>query len=221
MVKWLLVDDSSLYVEGLADFLRCHGLNVVGTAGNGLEALVKVEIYQPDVILMDVQMEGCDGIETTRIIKHDFPHIEIVMLSVSEDEEHLFEAIRAGASGYLLKHMKGEILWAQIQSLMRGEAPLAPTLVRRILREFSQLKPSMEQKEIAETEQAALNSLSERQEAILKLMIDGLTYREISETIDLRETTIKYHVNEILRKLRCNNRTQLIAYASKFYKDGR
>lgn len=213
-MKLLLVDDNPLYLEGLKSFLQENGIEVLGTAGDGLEALAKVEMLRPDMIVMDVEMVGCDGIEATRLIKQDFPGIEIVMLTVSEEDEHLFAAIRAGASGYLLKGMDAQQFLAELWRLAAGEAPLAPGMARRILREFAgrERETRPEGQEPKAAEQPALTA---RQSAVLRLLAQGLTYREIGAALGIREITVRYHVNEILGKFHLANRAQLIARASR------
>ena len=211
-MKVLLVDDNALYLEGLTGFLQAAGIEVAGTAGDGLEAVAKVEMLQPEVILMDVEMPGCNGIEATRIIKRDFPGIEIIMLTIYDEDEQLFAAIRAGASGYLLKNMEIGRFLTELRRIASGDAPLAPGLARRILQEFGhqETKPSQTVKPAAP--QAELTG---RQSEILKRLAEGLTYREIGEEIGIREVTVRYHVNEIMDKLHLANRAQLIAHAAK------
>ncbi len=207
-MRLLLVDDNRLYIEELKGYLQDNGVEVAGTAGDGLEAVVKVEMLRPDMIVMDVQMAGCDGIEATRLIKRDFPEIEIVMLSVSEDDEHLFAAIRAGASGYLLKGMAAPLFLAELRRLAAGEAPLAPGMARRILREFA----GREREPEAAAERPALSA---RQGEVLRMLAEGMTYKEIGAALGIREITVRYHVNEILGKLHLANRAQLLAHAAR------
>ena len=209
-MRLLLVDDNPLYIEGLKDYLQDNGVEVVGTAGDGLEAVAKVEMLRPDMIVMDVQMAGCDGIEATRLIKRDFPEIEIVMLSVSEDDEHLLAAIRAGASGYLLKGMEAPLFLAELRRLAAGEAPLAPGMARRILREFAG-----REREPAPETAAERPALSARQGEVLRMLAEGMIYKEIGATLGIREITVRYHVNEILGKLHLANRAQLLAHAAR------
>ncbi|MDR7869167.1 MAG: response regulator transcription factor [Sporomusaceae bacterium] len=209
-MRLLLVDDNLLYIEGLKGYLQDNGVEVVGTAGDGLEALAKVEMLRPDMIVMDVQMDGCDGIEATRLIKRDFPEIEIVMLSVSEEDEHLFAAIRAGASGYLLKGMEAPLFLAELRRLAAGEAPLAPGMARRILREFAGREREPEPETAAERP-----ALSARQGEVLRMLAEGMTYKEIGAALGIREITVRYHVNEILGKLHLANRAQLLAHAAR------
>lgn len=211
-MKILLVDDNFLYSNGLQCFLQDNDIEVVGTAVSGLEAINKAAMLGPDVILMDVKMAGCDGIETTRIIKQDFPHIEIVMLTVCEEDEHLFAALRAGASGYLLKGMDAGKLLADLRRLADGEPPLAPGMARRILQEFSDgQQPSQTKK--PDTKEPG-PKLSSRQAEVIKLLAQGKTYKEIGAALNIRDVTVRYHVYEVLNKLHLSNRAQLIAHVS-------
>jgi two-component system NarL family response regulator len=213
-MKLLLVDDNFLYIDGLKDFLEDNGIEVVGTACNGLDALNKAAMLQPDTIVMDVQMGGCDGIQATQRIKREFPDVEIIMLTVCEDDEHLFAAIRAGASGYLLKGMDAVQLLAKLQQLADGETPLAPGMARRILREFAG-QPSIGTDGVyAKSAELEQPKLSARQAEVLKMLAQGMTYKEIGTALNIREITVRYHVNAILDKLHLANRTQLIAHAT-------
>ena len=211
-MRVLLVDDNSLYLEGLRCFLLEHGIEVAGTASDGLDALNKVEMLRPDIILMDVEMSGCGGIDATSIIKRDYPWIEIVMLSVSEEDDHLFKAIRAGASGYLLKNMDAGVFLTKLQQLFQGDAPFAPEMARRILKEVAGPRKSLTQ---SAPDEEAESNLTERQLEVLRMVAQGQTYREIGLKLEIREITVRYHVNELMRKLHLANRSQLIAYASK------
>ena len=209
-MKVLLVDDHTLFLEGLRNFLKVNDINVVGTAKSGVEALAKIRTLQPDLILMDVQMVGCDGIEATRVIKAEYPDVKIVMLTASEDEDSLFAAIQAGAVGYLLKSMEGEHFLWQLNSLHEGDMPLAPCLAKRLLQSFTDRRQAQSANS-AETEQ----HLTERQTEILQLLTEGLTYRVIAQRLDLKEATVKYHIKEILTKLHLTNRAQLLVFASR------
>ena len=211
-MRVLLVDDNSLYLEGLRCLLQENGIEVAGTASDGLDALNKVEMLKPDVILMDVEMSGCGGIDATAIIKRDYPWIEIVMLSVSQEDEHLFNAIRAGASGYLLKSMDAGMFLAKLKLLFQGDAPFAPEMARRILREVAAPAKGLTQ---CASDEECENDLTERQLEVLRMLAQGRTYREIGLALEIREITVRYHVNELMRKLHLANRSQLIAYASK------
>lgn len=205
-MKTLLVDDHVLMAEGLRNFLTASGIEVAGTARSGAEALVKYAMLRPDLVLMDLQMAGLDGIETTRMLKRDYPEARVVMLTAIEDEERLFEALHAGAEGYLLKDMEPESFLRQLAGVAAGETPLAPALARRVLEAFGGGGP-------AAREAGGERELTGRQTELLQLLVEGLTYKEMAARLDLKEATIKYHVREILGKLRLGNRAQLIAHA--------
>lgn len=204
----VLVDDHVLVLEGLKCFLTSQGIGVVGTASNSVEAIMQYEMHKPDVVLMDIQMNGCDGIETTRIIKKKYPAAKIVMLTAFEDKEMILAAIQAGAEGYLLKDMEPNSFIRQLTGMAAGEPPLAPRLARRLLQAFGQSKECTS----GETHASGI-PLSERQLEVLQLLTEGLTYRKIGEKLEIQETTVKYHVREILVKLGLSNRIQLITYA--------
>ena len=211
--KLLLVDDHALFLEGLRNLLLASGHEVAGTANNGREALVKAEELQPDVVLMDVQMPGLDGIETTRLIKAKYPAAKIVMLTVSQDYRYLFEAIKAGASGYLLKGLDKEKFLALLAGMANGESPLSPGLAAKVLAEFARLEKEREAREAFNRELSAL--LTPRQVEILKLVAQGLTYKEIGDRLDISEAAVKYHMGEITARLHLENRAEAVAYAAK------
>jgi two-component system NarL family response regulator len=213
-MKLLLVDDNFLYIDGLKNFLEDNGQEVVGMACNGLDALNKAAMLEPDIIVMDVQMGDSDGIQATERIKQEFPEIEIIMLTVCEDDEHLFAAIRAGASGYLLKGMDAEQFLAKLQQLADGESPLAPGMARRVLREFAGQQSSGTESYTRSPGQEEQPKLSARQTEVLNMLAQGMTYKEIGAALNIREITVRYHVNAILDKLHLANRTQLIAHAT-------
>ncbi len=206
----LLVDDHPLFVDGLRDMLTRRGLSVVGSARDGLEALQKARALRPDIILMDIQMPHCDGLAATRLIKAELPTIKIVMLTMLENDESLFEAIKSGACGYLLKTLDTDEFIQLLMGLAQGESPLAPGLVNRILQEFgkqSQTSPG--------AADYTLDELSARQRQILDLAARDMTYKEIGATLGLAERTIKYHMGEIVQRLHLQNRDQVLAYARK------
>lgn len=209
-MKTLLVDDHALFLEGMRNFLTANGIEVVGTAQNGVEALIKFEMHKPDLVLMDLQMDGLDGIEATRLIKKEFPEAKIVMLTAIEDDDGLFAAMQAGAEGYLLKEMEPASFIRQLTGLREGETPLAPRLAERLLLEFS--RRGQKADEAASKNQ---RELTERQTELLQLITRGLTYKEIAGRLALKEATVKYHVKEILAKLQLANRAQLIAHAMR------
>ena len=161
---------------------------------------------------MDVQMPGDDGIAATRLIKAEFPEIKIVMLTVSQDDKHLFEAIKAGASGYLLKGLPKEQFLALLSSIKQGESPLSPGMAAKVLTEFARLQ---QERDLADRAADKTSLLSSQQVEILKLVAQGLTYKEIGGLVHLSEASIKYHMGEIMQRLHLENRSQVIAFAAE------
>lgn len=213
----LLVDDHPLFLEGMANLVAGRGMGVVGTAHDGLEAQEKARALNPDVILMDIEMPNCDGLEATRRIKAEMPEVRIVMLTVSGEERHLFEALQNGASGYLLKSLDAAELTALLDELLRGEVSLSPGLANKMLEAFTRhkappaqppgLRPEREHKP---TEGHA--ELTERQMEILRLVGTGLQYKQIAMQLGLAEVTIKYHMGEILARLQVKSRQEAVQY---------
>ena len=206
-MRVLLVDDHSLFLEGLRNLLVSEGIQVVGLAHDGLEALAQARRLHPEVILMDIQMPRCDGVAATRLIKAEMPEIKIVMLTMSEDEHDLFEAVKSGASGYLLKRLEATEFFSYLTELQAGHPPFSPGLAEKILKEFSQQSRMDTEKEES--------GLSSRQVQILTLVAQGQTYRQVAETIGIAERTVKYHMAEILDRLHLQNRAQVLAYAAR------
>lgn len=216
-LRVLLVDDHALFLEGLRNLLALKSITVLGTAGDGLEALEKARSLRPDVILMDVQMPRCDGLAATRLIKAELPEIKIVMLTMSEDDRDLFEAVKSGASGYLLKKLKPEPFFALLADLQAGLLPFSPGLGAKLLEEFTRLSApaSPAPSEGGERSGPEEQQLSPRQMQILTLVAQGQTYRQVAETLGISEPTVKYHMGEILDRLHLENREQVIAYAAR------
>jgi DNA-binding NarL/FixJ family response regulator len=209
-MKILLVDDHPLFLEGLKTLLTLRGIEVVGTARDGIDALEKARALQPEVILMDIQMPHLNGLAATRLIKTEQPNVKIVMLTMSENDEDLFEAIKSGACGYLLKADETDKFFELLLGLMRGEVPLSSGLAGRILEEFARhggLRGAVEQP--AEKEEP----LTPRQIEVLTLVSQGLTYKEVGAKLFLSEPTIKYHMGEIIERLHLKNRRQVIEFA--------
>lgn len=208
MLRILLVDDHILFRKGMASLLDMRDdLQVVGEAGDGNEGIKAARALLPDLILMDVNMPNCDGLEATRVIKKEMPHVKIVMLSASESDQDLFEAIKVGAQGYLLKDLEPYQLYDLLESLSRGETPLSGTMATKILKEFS--KPEKDVDQTIDYEEA----LTDREVGILKLVAEGLTNKEISEQLVISENTVKIHLRNILEKLQLKNRIQAAVYA--------
>ncbi len=221
-MRVLLVDDHTLFLEGLRNLLISEGIQVVGLAHNGFEALAQARRLHPEVILMDIQMPRCDGVAATRLIKAEMPEIKIVMLTMSEDENDLFEAVKSGASGYLLKRLEAEDFFTYLTELQAGHPPFSPGLAEKILNEFSRQSNRMEKSNAvtqghgeAEAQGLGEAGLSARQTQILTLVAQGQTYQQVAETIGIAERTVKYHMAEILDRLHLENRAQVIAYAAR------
>jgi DNA-binding NarL/FixJ family response regulator len=215
-MKILLVDDHSLFLEGLQNLLRAGGYQVVGAAHDGLEALQLARTLHPDVILMDVRMPGCDGLAATRLIQAEMPECKIVMLTTSTEDADLFEAIKSGASGYLLKNLEPDQLFDYLSGLSRGEAPLSQELSARLLREFAHQAEALDGHGAAGLPGGLPPpELTPRQHEILVLVAQGLTYKEVGAALNLSENTIKYHMGEVLERLHLKNREQVVAYAHR------
>jgi DNA-binding NarL/FixJ family response regulator len=207
-MRILLVDDHVLFRKGVAALLAMNpDFQVVGEAGDGLEAIAAARELLPDVVLMDIGMPRCNGLEATRILKREMPHIKIVILTVSDDDQHLFEAIKSGAQGYLLKNLEPYQLHDLLESISRGEAPLSGAIAARILKEFSHPTPASEQTA------PLVEELTSREIEILQLVVEGLTNKEIATALVISENTVKIHLRNILEKLHLQNRIQAAVYA--------
>ena len=205
-MRVLLVDDHALFRAGLKGLLQAWGMEVVGEAEDGAQAVQKALESRPDLVLMDVRMPGINGLQAIPLIKKDLPDTKIVMVTVSEDEQDLFEAIKSGAEGYLLKNLKEEEFRDMMEALSQGEAPIQRNLASKILVEFSRQARS---KPRGKSEQG----LSERETKVLRLITRGDANKEVASSLFISEETVKYHLRNILHKLHLRNRAQAIAYA--------
>ena len=203
----LLADDHPLFRDGLATLLRARGMEVIGEASNGLDALEKCRALNPDLILMDIHMPKMSGLEATRLIKTEMPMMKIIILTVSDDDEDLFEAIKSGARGYLLKSLASQTFFELLDGVAKDEAPITRDLATRILDEFAR------QSQPPEKRGTSKESLSDREEEVLRLVAEGLTNHVIAGKLSITENTVKYHLKNILEKLHLHNRAQVVAYA--------
>jgi two-component system NarL family response regulator len=208
----LLVDDHPLFLEGMANLMAGRGLTVVGTANDGLEAQAKARKLHPDVILMDIEMPACNGLEATRVIKSEMPEVKIVMLTVSGEERHLFEALQNGASGYLLKSLDAAELTTLLDELLRGEVSLSPGLANKMLEAFTRHKSPPAQPPGLRKPAEVPTDLTERQMEILRLVSQGNTYKEVATELGVAEVTVKYHMGEILTRLQLNSKREAVRY---------
>jgi len=222
-MKILLVDDHGLFVEGLQNLLKAGGYAIAGTACTGLEALRLARSLHPDLILMDIRMPVMNGLEATRLIKAELPDIKIVMLTTSAEDADLFEALKCGASGYLLKNLKPNELFDYLTGLARGEAPLSRELSAHLLREFVHQSHALEESAVAPEGHAPAHSpgeqhhdeLTMRQREVLEMVANGMTYKETGAALHVSENTVKYHMGEIIQRLHAKNREQAVAYAAQ------
>jgi len=199
----LLADDHILFREGLAGIIGAQpDMQVVGEANDGLEAFVKAQELKPDLILMDVQMPGMDGIEAVRQVKQVLPDTIIVMLTVRSDDDMLFEALKNGAQGYLLKEIRSQELLEMLRGALRGEAAISPTLAGRVLSEFRRLSKGG----IVANDND--NELTEREEQVLSQVSNGATDKEIAAALNISLNTVKTHIRNILAKLHVSTRRE-------------
>ncbi len=213
-MKVLLVDDHPLFLDGLNEILTRRGIQVVGMARDGFAALEQARALQPEIILMDIKMPRCGGLAATRLIKAELPDCKIVMLTMSADDEDLFEAIKSGASGYLLKTQETEGFIRLLLGVVEGEIPFSPGLAARLLAEFTREAGKPERPE-AHPRLEPIEELSPRQIEVLGLVAQGLTYKEVGARLGLSEPTIKYHMGEIIQRLHLENRAQVLEYARR------
>ena len=207
-MRVMLVDDRPLVRNGIASLLRARGPQVVAEAGDGQEARDIVADAAPDLVLMDIRMPRMGGLEATRLIKARHPDIKIVMLTVSDDEQDLFEAVKSGAHGYLLKDLESEQFFEALDATQRGEAVLPTRLAGKLLDEFRG-----QAQKVGEAEEGG--PLSVREQEVLDLVAQGLTNKEAAERLYISDNTVKYHMKNILDKLHLQNRAQVIAWAAR------
>ncbi len=204
-IKILVVDDHPLIRQGIISVLNNQpDMIVVGEAGDGLEALVQARAIEPDLILMDIRMPRCDGLEATRLILAEMPRTKIIILTVFDDDHHLFQAIEMGAYGYLLKDLKPSVFVDMVRGVFNGQAPISRLATARIMHEFARR---------ANGERPSLESLSERELEILRLVAQGRSNREIAHTLNIALYTVKNHLHHILDKLHMENRIQAVVFA--------
>lgn len=212
-VKVLVVDDHTLFRKGIINLLQQQsGIEVVGEAKDGREGIALAKQLLPDIILMDVQMPECNGIQATEAIRQEFPDIRIIMLTVSEQDEDLFSAIKAGARGYLLKSVEPDHLLKAIDLLMKGEAVIPHNMASKLLTEFS----AMAKQPVSKADSSGdYQPLTNREKEILQTLSGGATNKEIGNTLNISEHTVKIHLKNILKKLHVNNRIQAAVYAHR------
>ncbi|MCA9926068.1 MAG: response regulator transcription factor [Anaerolineales bacterium] len=208
-IRVLLADDHELFREGLANVLNAQpDFEVIGEASDGLEVLVKARKLKPNLILMDIGMPRSDGVEATKRIKEEMPEIVIVMLTIRNEDEKLFEAIQTGAQGYLLKNIRSRDLMTMLRGVVQGEAAITPALGGRMLEEFRRLR--RQSPKVPEDDSI---SLTNREQDVLSLVAQGATDKEIATQLFISIYTVKSHMRNILSKLHLGHRYEAAQYA--------
>lgn len=214
-MRILIADDHALFRDSLRSLLEAHGFTVVGEARDGQEALELARQLQPEVLLMDLSMRRMDGLTATRLISAELPAVKVVVLTASDEDAKLFEAIKSGALGFLSKSLESEEFFPLLEAVGRGEPALTPVLARKLLQEFA--RPSQPAGGLSAAAPPAADdpdALTDREREILELLVSGVTSnRKLARELQLSENTIKFHIRNLLDKLHLHNRAQVVSYA--------
>jgi DNA-binding NarL/FixJ family response regulator len=206
-MRLLLADDHTLFRSSLRSLLEARGHEVAGEASDGRQAVDMAEAVRPDLVLMDLSMPVLNGIEATRQLTTKSPEIKVVILTASMEDEDLFEALRAGASGYLLKNLEADSFFDLLERALAGEPALTPQLSRKVLQALSKPQTTRPAHEDPD-------ALTDREREVLELMVDGVTSnRQLARRLEVSENTVKFHVRNILDKLHLHNRAQAVSHA--------
>jgi DNA-binding NarL/FixJ family response regulator len=217
-VRVLIVDDQVLMRDGLRTLLELEdGVCVVGTAAGGSEAVQQVGRLHPDVVLMDLRMPGMDGVAATRSIKERHPQVQVLVLTTFDDEESIFSALSAGASGYVLKDTPSEQLARDIQAVHSGESSVSPSVARKLITELvgREAAAAAGDRPTARVDADGREKLSDRELDVLRLAAQGLSNREIGRRLHITEGTVKNHISSVLSKLQLRDRTQAVIFAKE------
>jgi DNA-binding NarL/FixJ family response regulator len=204
-MRVLVADDHSLFRDGIASLLEASGFHVVGQVGDGQAALQAARRLRPDLVLMDLSMPGMTGLEALRTIRAELPDVQVVMLTVSDEDDDLFEAIQSGARGYLLKSLNAPEFIDLLEGLKRGEAAISRKTAARLMEGLA-LRAQPQPKEED-------SRLTQREIELLQLVVDGLSNKAIADRLAVSENTVKYHIKNILQKLGVQNRTEAATHA--------
>jgi DNA-binding NarL/FixJ family response regulator len=219
MIKVLLVDDQTLIRQGIRLLLEIEpDIQVVGQAADGRLALEQVEALHPDVVLMDVRMPEMDGLAATRLLSASHPEVKVIILTTFEDDETVFEGLKAGARGYLLKDISSEEMAQAVRKVAAGEALIQSRLTRKVLAEFSRLATATDRQSSVKGGPGAETlpvALTERELQVLQALTRGLSNREIAEQLVITEGTVKNHVSSLIDKLGVRDRTQAVLKAQE------
>lgn len=203
-MRILVADDHALFRDSLKSLLEARGHTVVAEARNGREAIEMTRRFKPDLVLMDLTMPEVDGLTATRLLCAELPEVKVVVLTASDDDSNLFEAVKSGAQGYLLKNLEAKEFFALLEGVRRGEPALTPSLARKLMSEFARPKPSSDDPD----------ALTEREREVLELLVQGVTSnRKLAKQLGVSENTVKFHVRNILDKLHLHNRAQVVSFA--------
>ncbi|HUH07291.1 MAG TPA: response regulator transcription factor [Egibacteraceae bacterium] len=209
LIRVIVADDHALFRRGLEMVLESESdIDVVAEANDGEHVVALAAEHMPDLVLMDVRMPGISGIEAAQAIKDAVPHIKILMLTISDEEEDLYDAIKAGASGYLLKEISIEEVADAIRSVHAGQSLISPSMASKLLTEFAAMARKDEQKQ-----QMPAPRLTDREMEVLGLVAQGLNNRDIAKQLFISENTVKNHVRNILEKLHLHSRMEAVVYA--------
>jgi len=206
-MRILIADDHALFRDSLRSLLEAHDFEVVGEAENGRRAVELCRELTPEVVLMDLTMPVMDGLAATKHLTAEQPDVKVVVLTASDDDASLFEAIKCGAKGYLLKDLQSSQFFSLLEGVARGEPALTPALARKLLDEFAH--PRRRARDSYDPD-----ALTEREREVLEQMVQGVTSnRKLAKQLGVSENTVKFHVRNILDKLHLHNRAQVVAYA--------
>jgi len=208
-IRVLVVDDQALFRRGLIVVLSASSdVEVVGEASDGEEAVAKAQELRPDVVTMDVRMPRLSGIEATRHIRRLLPATEVLMLTVSDDEDDLYESVKAGANGYLLKEIAVEEIAETVRAIVQHQAPVSPSMTSKLLAEFRSLA-----RRASEREELLPPELTDREMQVLRLIAQSRSNKDIAAALFISENTVKNHVRNILEKLHLHSRMEAVTYA--------
>lgn len=207
-MRVVLADDHALFRAGLSSLLGAWGLEVVGHASNGEEAIAAVRQLEPDLVFMDIGMPVVNGLAATRAIKAENQSVKIVMLTVSDDEQDLFEAVKSGAEGYILKNLEENEFADLVTRLSSGEPTMSPGLASKLLQEFARPETRSKEREVGA-------DLTNREMDVLQELTTGATNREIAGSLHISENTVQFHMKNILAKLHLRNRAQVVGWVAE------
>jgi DNA-binding NarL/FixJ family response regulator len=203
-MRVLVADDHSLFRDGIISLLEAAGFEVVGQVGDGQAAVEAALRLRPDLVLLDITMPQLSGLEALRLIKAELPETQVVMLTVSDDDADLFEAVESGALGYLLKNLSADQFFEMLDGLQRGEAAMTRQTTTRLMKGLSARSPQRAD---------PVESLTQREIELLRLVAEGMSNKAIAQALSISENTVKYHVGNILQKLGVQTRTEAVTQA--------